>query len=170
MLHIRLCAFNMKVNIAEFWSLPGPMISTLLSELMPGPGTNKWGPDTRQTTPSIMVIPGINNLRAQLGGCIELSSHKTSVKCGHINTDTDQTTSGGMLKCWWQFWVYWHVDSKFRHVECKFRHVAVLTRPQTLSLIIFQISAACRRWKYSQVGNEVQQQMPTNAVIDFIHK
>ena len=92
-------AVNMKVNIAEFWSLPGPMISTLLSELMPGPGTNKWGPDTRQTTPSIMVIPGINNLRAQLGGCIELSSHKTSVKCGHINTDTDQTTSGGMLKC-----------------------------------------------------------------------
>ena len=65
----------------------------LLSELMPGPGTNKWGPDTRQTTPSIMVIPGINNLRAQLGGCIELSIHKTSVKCGHINTDTDKTTS-----------------------------------------------------------------------------
>ena len=79
------------------------MISTLLSELMPGPGTNKWGPDTRQTTPSIMVIQGINNLRAQLGGCIELSSHKTSVKCGHINTDTDQTTSGGML----------NVDSNF---------------------------------------------------------
>ena len=49
-------AVNIKVNIAEFWSLPGPMISTLLSELMPGPGTNKWGPDTRQTTPSIMVI------------------------------------------------------------------------------------------------------------------
>ena len=46
---------------------------------------------------------GINNLRAQLGGCIELSSHKTSVKCGHINTDTDQTTSGGML----------NVDSNF---------------------------------------------------------
>ena len=33
-----------------------------------------------------------------------------------------------------------HVGSKFRHVESKFRHVAVLTRPQTLSLIIFQIA------------------------------
>ena len=33
-----------------------------------------------------------------------------------------------------------HVDSKFRHVDSKCRHVAVLTRPQTLSLIIFQIA------------------------------
>ena len=96
---------------------------------------------------------GINNLRAQLGGCIELSTHKTSVKCGHINTDTDQTTSGGMLNVDSNLGLYWHVDSNFRHVECKwrhvdskirhveckFRHVAVLTRPQTLSLIIFQI-------------------------------
>ena len=97
---------------------------------------------------------GINNLRAQLGGCIELSTHKTSVKCGHINTDTDQTTSGGMLNVDSNFGLYWHVDSNFRHVECKwrhvdskfryveckFRHVAVLTRPQTLSLIILQIA------------------------------
>ena len=64
-----------------------------------------------------------------------------------------------------------HVDSKFSHVECKFRHVAVLTRPQTLSHTDhIPDSAACRRWKNSQVGNEVQQQIPTNAVIDFIHK
>ena len=38
------------------------------------------------------------------------------------------------VECKWR-----HVDSKFRHVESKFRHVTVLTRPQTLSLIIFQI-------------------------------
>ena len=51
-------------------------------------------------------------------------------------------------------------------------HVAVLTRPQTLSQIIFQIAlrAGDGNSLTSQVGNELQQQMPTNAFIDFIHK
>ena len=116
------------------------MISTRLSELIPGPGTNKWGPDTRQTTPSIMVIPGINNLASwpTQPPLIELSTHKTSVKCGHINSDTDLTIGVGMLIAIWCY--IGMLIASLGMMIAHWWHVAVLTRPQTLSLIIFQIA------------------------------